>query len=290
MNDIGIVTDNDVLVSGFAFEVDGFKYMLLLSFSLLLLLVSSNVNEDEDGPSDGVSWKVAMVLNRKSLQHFWPRMKKEACKHGMLRTYRVLPSPWNPEPETRSVQRLNSPPATGFFSNVPSKSSNHSKFTWKCGRPQCLECHLNPVSKSKNKTKGYQKFRTSNMIVSPRLITWRVVDKRPGLNFSGFSATGMLEYLYSVNEDDENGDHVNDDHDDYDDGGPCGLLDDHDDYMANFWSLHEKENERGVKIEEYVDDDDKMDSNYDDAMSFCDVGFMLDQTEEDEGWCLLREM
>ena len=60
MNDIGIVTD-DVVVSGFAFEVDGFKYMLLFSFSLLLL-VFSNVKDDEDGPSDGESGTVAMEV------------------------------------------------------------------------------------------------------------------------------------------------------------------------------------------------------------------------------------
>ncbi|XWS40651.1 hypothetical protein CRYUN_Cryun17cG0013700 [Craigia yunnanensis] len=179
---------------------------------------------------------------------------KVARQHGMVRTYRVLPSPWNPE--RRSVQRLDSLPVAGLFSNVPSKPSNHSKFTRKCGRPQCLECHLNPVSKSKNKTKGTQKFRTSNMVVSPRLTTWRIVDRRPGLKFSGFSATGILEYLYSVNEEDDHDD-------DYDNGGTCALVDDDDnDFMANFWSLHEKE------IEEYVGDDNKIDSDYDDDYEF----------------------
>ncbi|XP_022752232.1 uncharacterized protein LOC111300931 [Durio zibethinus] len=223
-------------------------------------------------------------------------MKREDCQHGMFRTYDVLPSPWNPEPGTRSGQRLSLPQVTGLFSNVPAKACNHSKFTGKCDRTQCLESHLNPVSKSKDKTKGTQKFRTSYKVVSPRLITWRrVVDRQPGLSVSGFSSMGILEHLHSVNEDDEIGHHVNDVHDDYDDGGPCGLLDDDDDddddSMANIWSLHEKEKERGAEIEEYVDDDHNMDSNYDDDdVSYCDVGFMLDQTEEDEGWCLLREM
>ncbi|XVE84089.1 hypothetical protein DITRI_Ditri16bG0141300 [Diplodiscus trichospermus] len=216
-------------------------------------------------------------------------MKREACQHGMLRAYQVLPPPWKPETETKAVQRrLYSSPAAGLFSDVMSKWSN-SKFAVKCGRPHCLECHLNPVSKSKDKTKGTQKFRTRNMVVSPRLITWRVVDRRPGLKFSGFSATEILEHLYSGNEDDEIGDHESDDHGDCDDDdGPRGLLDD-DDYMAKFWSLHDKENERGagVETEEWVDDEHKMD---DDDISFCDVGLMLDQNEEDEGWCFLREM
>ncbi|XVF60134.1 hypothetical protein PTKIN_Ptkin08bG0019500 [Pterospermum kingtungense] len=222
-------------------------------------------------------------------------MKREARQPGMIRTYRVLPSPWNPRPKTRPVQRLESLRVAGLFSNVPSKPSNHSKFTGKCGRPQCLECHMNPVSKSKNKTKGTQKFKTSNMVAGPRLITWRVLDRQPSLNFFGFSATEILEHLYNVNEEDDIDDHVNDEDDDeYDDAGTCAILhDDDDDFMANFWSIHEKERE------EYVDngdDDDKLDSVYgygddDDAMSYCDVElFMLDQTEEDEGWCLLTEM
>ncbi|XVF60136.1 hypothetical protein PTKIN_Ptkin08bG0019700 [Pterospermum kingtungense] len=221
-------------------------------------------------------------------------MKREARQPGVVRTYRVLPSPWNPKPKTRPVQRLESLQVAGLFSNVPSKPSNHSKFTGKCGRPQCLECHLNPVSKSKNKTKGTQKFKTSNMVVGPRLITWPVVDRKPGLNFFGFSATGILEHLYNVNEEDDIDDHVNDDDDEYDDSGTCAILhDDDDDFMANFWSIHEKEREEYVDND---DDDDKLDSVYaygddDDAMSYCDVElFMLDQTEEDEGWCLLTEM
>ncbi|OMO52076.1 hypothetical protein CCACVL1_29371 [Corchorus capsularis] len=110
-------------------------------------------------------------------------------------------------------------------------------------------CHLNPVSKSKDKTKGNQKLRTSNMILNPRLITWRVVDERPGLNFCEVYFTGILEHFYSSIEDD----HVNYDVDDNEDGGPCALVDvpPSDDFMANFWSLHEKENERGsIEIED----------------------------------------
>ncbi|XVF60130.1 hypothetical protein PTKIN_Ptkin08bG0019100 [Pterospermum kingtungense] len=207
-------------------------------------------------------------------------MKREARQHGMLRTCRVLPSSLDQKPKTRPVQRLDSLQVAGLFSDVQSKPINHSKFTGKCGRPQCLECHLNPVSKSKNKTKGTQKFKTSNMVAGPRLISWRVLDRQPGLNFSGFSAAEILEHLYNVNEEDDIDNHVNDDDDD-------------DDFMANFWSIHEKEREENVDND---DDDDKLDSVYgygddDDAMSFCDVElFMLDQTEEDEGWCLLTEM
>ncbi|GMI67087.1 hypothetical protein like AT5G40690 [Hibiscus trionum] len=123
------------------------------------------------------------------------------------------------------------------------KAISHSKFTGKCG-------------KSKDKTKGAQKFRTSNIA---------------GFKFSGFSATGVLEYLDSFNEDEI------DDHDDVNDNGGTRVLVEDDDFMAKFWSLHDKQN----------DSDNNEDE--DDHMSFCDVGFMLD-IEEDEGWCLLGEL
>ncbi|XVE67785.1 hypothetical protein DITRI_Ditri09bG0016100 [Diplodiscus trichospermus] len=112
------------------------------------------------------------------------------------------------------------------------------------------------VSKSKDKTRGTQKFRTSNMVVSPRLITRRVVN-RSGSNFSGFCATRILEHLYSANEEDEIDDHVDDHHDDYDTCATFTIVsDDDDDFMANFWSLHEKD------IKEHVDDDDKDDDDF----------------------------
>ncbi|KAB2055977.1 hypothetical protein ERO13_A11G065600v2 [Gossypium hirsutum] len=191
-------------------------------------------------------------------------MKREAPQQGVVRTYPVHLSPWNPKPKTRSVQTLDSLPVSGSFSTVTPKASNHSKFSGKCGRLHCVECHLNPVSKSKDKSKGTQKFRTCNLA---------------GFKFSGFSATGVLEYLYSFNDDDDDdeiGNHVNDHDYVYEDVGTYVLNDndDNDDFLAKFWSLHDKQND---------DDDD------DDDTSYCDVDFMLD-IEEDEGWCLLREL
>ncbi|MFQ6664549.1 hypothetical protein Gotur_031622 [Gossypium turneri] len=194
-------------------------------------------------------------------------MKREAPQQGVVRTYPVHLSPWNPKPKTRSVQTLDSLPVSGSFSRVTPKASNHSKFSGKCGRLHCVEYHLNPVSKSKGKSKGTQKFRTCNLA---------------GFNFSGFSATGVLEYLYSFNDDDDDddddddeiGNHVNDHDYVYEDVGRCVLNDNdnNDDFLAKFWSLHDKQNDDG-----------------DDDTSYCDVDFMLD-IEEDEGWCLLREL
>lgn len=185
-------------------------------------------------------------------------MKREAPQHGVVRTYPVQLSPSNPKPKTPTLDSL---PVSGSFSRVTPKASNHSKFSGKCGRLHCVERHLNPGSKSNDKSKGTQKFRTSNLA---------------GVKLSGFSATGVLEYLYSFNNDDDEIDnHVNDHDYVYEDGGTCVLNDndDNDDFLAKFWSLHDKQK----------DDDD------DDDTSYSDVDFMQD-IEEDEGSCLLREI
>ncbi|KAK8587757.1 hypothetical protein V6N12_022235 [Hibiscus sabdariffa] len=193
---------------------------------------------------------------------FRPDMKREARQHGTFRTYPVQPSRRNPRPKTH-VQRLDSVPVVaGSFSDVRSKARSHSNFTGRCGKSQWVQCHLNPVSKSNEETKDTQKFRTSNMA---------------GFKISGHSATGILDYLDSFNEEDEIYDHhANDPEDDYENGGTHVLVDDDDDFMAKFWALHDKQNDN--------------DNDEDDHTSFCDVGFMLD-IEEDEGWwCLVREM
>ncbi|KAK9039585.1 hypothetical protein V6N11_014781 [Hibiscus sabdariffa] len=59
-------------------------------------------------------------------------MKREGRQHGMVRTYRILPSPLNPKPESRFIQQFDLPPTAGLFTKVPVKPTNHSKFT---GRP-----------------------------------------------------------------------------------------------------------------------------------------------------------
>ncbi|XWS44074.1 hypothetical protein CRYUN_Cryun15aG0013800 [Craigia yunnanensis] len=112
-------------------------------------------------------------------------MKREGRQHGMVRTYRILPSPWNPRPEPRFVQQFDLPPTAGLFTKVPVKPTNHSKFTGRCGRPRCLECHMHPACKAKDKTKGTHKSGSCDMTTNYKMVTWRVVDGRPGLKFSG---------------------------------------------------------------------------------------------------------
>ncbi|KAE8697446.1 hypothetical protein F3Y22_tig00110621pilonHSYRG00283 [Hibiscus syriacus] len=182
-------------------------------------------------------------------------MKREARQHGIVRTYR-----WSPIPKTRHVRRIDPVTVSGSFSSVISKAGSHSEFTGKCGKSQWVQCHSNPVGKSKDKTKGAQKFRTTNIA---------------GFKFSGFSATGVLEYLDRFNEENEIDDHDVNDHDYVNENGGAHVLvdEDDDDFMAKFWSLHDKQN----------DTDDDSDEDEDDYGIFCDVGFRLD-IEEDEGW------
>ncbi|GAY48391.1 hypothetical protein CUMW_111320 [Citrus unshiu] len=52
----------------------------------------------------------------------------------MVRTYRIAPSPWNPRPDARTVNKFDSPPTCGLFTKVSQRPTNHSKFTGKCGR------------------------------------------------------------------------------------------------------------------------------------------------------------
>ncbi|XP_010248805.1 PREDICTED: uncharacterized protein LOC104591601 [Nelumbo nucifera] len=198
-------------------------------------------------------------------------MKREGRQHGMVRSYAILPSPWNPRPNSRIVNKLGSPPTAGIYTRVSSKPTNHSKFTGKCGRPKCEECHIHPAGKSKDKAKGTQKLRSSDVVTNHRLVAWRVVDKGQGLNYAGLSATAILSHLSSCNDlwDDEDEEYYADDA--YNDSHGLGDSD-------------PVEAVESGETDEVVDDDD------DDCMSFCDVGFVLEQIDGDEGWCLVAEM
>ncbi|XP_022750517.1 uncharacterized protein LOC111299547 [Durio zibethinus] len=198
-------------------------------------------------------------------------MKREGRQHGMVTTYRIIPSPWNPRPKHRFIQQLDSPPTAGLLTKVPVKPTNHSKFTGRCGRPRCVGCHMHPACKAKDKTKGTHKLRSSDMATNYRLVTWRVVDGRPGLKFSGFSATRILDHLSNDHEDYCEG---NDDHD-YDDDN-----DDDDGFKVN----SEGEN-MGENIVDHNNDDEKNEGVFIDDDD--DVKFVLVQDLEEEGWCLV---
>ncbi|XP_050230949.1 uncharacterized protein LOC126679966 [Mercurialis annua] len=112
-------------------------------------------------------------------------MKREGRQHGMVRTCRILPSPFNPSPHTTFINRLESPPTAGLFSKVRPRPTNHSKFTGKCGKPRCNECHMNPSSKSKDKTKGTHKMKSGDGLSN-------------FTSMSGFSAAGVLDHIDDV--------------------------------------------------------------------------------------------
>ncbi|KAI4387719.1 hypothetical protein MLD38_000130 [Melastoma candidum] len=122
----------------------------------------------------------------------------------MVRTYRILPSPYNPRPNGRILNTIDSPPTAGLFVKVPTRPTNHSKFTGKCSRARCLDCHLHPAHKSKDKTKGSNKIKSLDILGRQR-VSWRVVDGHPAGSLSGVSATGLLDGLVDYDCDDDEG-------------------------------------------------------------------------------------
>ncbi|KAJ6424018.1 hypothetical protein OIU84_024903 [Salix udensis] len=82
--------------------------------------------------------------------------------------------------QIKKFNRFDTPPAAGMFTKVPSKPTNHSKFTGKCGKPRCTACHLLPSCKSKDKTKESHKVKSRD---------------RAAFEFAGFSATAILDHF-----------------------------------------------------------------------------------------------
>lgn len=223
------------------------------------------------------------------------KMKREGRQHGVVQTYPILPLPWSSSSgeQPRRINKLQSVPTAGLFTKVSQKPTNHSKFTGKCGRPRCISCHIHPCCKSKEKTKGTQKLRSRDVITNFRLVTWRAVDTRPGLKFSGFSASEILDHLgsdYIIDHEDEIEEEDDDTYEEYN----YGLTDS--DWIAESNSAIAS---RIVEIEE-VEDGEDGDSNPekeedededDDKMSFCDVGIVWKNVEEgDETWCLVEDL
>ncbi|KAK4417847.1 hypothetical protein Salat_2197400 [Sesamum alatum] len=203
-------------------------------------------------------------------------MKREGRQHGMVRNYPILSTPLDPRPRRRHLNELSSPPTAGLFTKVSTKPTNHSKFTGKCGRPMCRDCHSHPVSKSKDKAKGAQKMKSASDVVSNyRLISWRVVDaspRPPGLKLTGFSATTLLDYIDYMDHHSYEADY-----NDYDDIINVEDSDYHDNYQVSYPSV------------EIIEEDDNNDGINEDAMSFCEVSEDEDE-DEDEDWCLVDEM
>ncbi|CAL5191679.1 unnamed protein product [Lathyrus oleraceus] len=219
-------------------------------------------------------------------------MKREGKQHGMVRTYRVLP---NPNHGTRFVTRFDSPPTAGLFTKVPSKPTNHSKFTGKCGKARCTNCRLHPISKSKNKSKGSFKH-------------FQIMDQ-PGLKFIGLSATGTLNHIsnWYVDDDDEEDESVIDYVDDVKDESVVDHVDDDD--VKDESVVDHVDDVKDESVVDHVDDDDVKDESVvehvdddDDAKNSCtldekEVEYPLRveqvkeekyEEEEEEDWCLVE--
>ncbi|XP_058762573.1 uncharacterized protein LOC131635954 [Vicia villosa] len=203
-------------------------------------------------------------------------MKREGKQHGMVRTYRILP---NPKPNTRFVTRLDSPPTAGLFAKVPSKPTNHSKFTGKCNKARCSDCRLHPVSKSKNKSKGSFKH-------------FQVMDQ-PGLKFRGLSATGTLNHLsncYMDDDDDVEDENVVDHVDDVKDESVVDHVDD--DHVKDESVVEHVDDVEDKSIVDHVDNDDEVeDANNSCILEEKEVEYPLrveqvkEEKYEDEDWC-----
>ncbi|ESQ28686.1 hypothetical protein EUTSA_v10019315mg [Eutrema salsugineum] len=96
-------------------------------------------------------------------------MKREGRKHGFIRTGMIHPSGFNPQTRNKFVNQLDSPPAFGVFTNVPSKPTNHSKSTKKCERSKYSNHHVSPAIKSVDKSKGCRKVQSTEWWAEDKL-------------------------------------------------------------------------------------------------------------------------
>jgi hypothetical protein len=104
-------------------------------------------------------------------------MRREGRQHGFVKIHVKVGDPSADTPMEDSTKRKhgcvpmqaidNSKhggiPTTKIFARVPSKPTNHSKFTGHCTKLACVTCHDAPLSKSKRKSKGRSKFKTDCM-------------------------------------------------------------------------------------------------------------------------------
>lgn len=100
-------------------------------------------------------------------------MRREGRQHGFVRMHVIASDPSVDIPTevgTKSKHggvpmkvitksKDGGVPTTAVFAKVPSKPTNHSKFTGRCTKLSCVTCHDEPVSKSKKQSKGRSKFK-----------------------------------------------------------------------------------------------------------------------------------
>ncbi|KAL5057331.1 hypothetical protein RYX36_028935 [Vicia faba] len=197
----------------------------------------------------------------------------------MVRTYLILP-----KPGTRFVTQFDSPPTAGRYTKVPSKPTNHSKFTGKCSNSRCTGCRVHPLPKPRSKPKeSFKHFQAMD---------------QPGLKFTGLSATGTLNHISNWYVDDDE----YDDDDDVEDESVVDHMNDVEDESV-VDHVNDVEDETvvdhvdDVKDESVVEQDD--DDEVEDAKNSCTldekeveyplrVGQVKEEKYEDEDWCLVE--
>ncbi|KAI3908116.1 hypothetical protein MKW92_050371 [Papaver armeniacum] len=227
-------------------------------------------------------------------------MKREGRQqHGYVRNYLILP---NNSSSTRGVlNSSSSPPLGGGL--MMNKISSTSPTTAGAKPWKCAGKYKTRVPKN---IKGTQKLKSLDVAMNHKLISWRVVDKGCDLNYRGISATDMLVQLNNRDrdcwdDDDEQDQDLNHNHDYYDDDDVYNTttvydVKNNEDLGTELTKLGpvrlvmEQEEEEGESSTSGTTESDADEEEEDDDhMSFCDVGFVVDQLDE-EDWCLVEEM
>ncbi|CAA0376236.1 unnamed protein product [Arabidopsis thaliana] len=117
-------------------------------------------------------------------------MKSEGRHQGIVRTGMIHPRGFNPRPTSN---RLDSPPAFGDFTKVPSKTTNHSNTTGESERSKYSHCHVSPAIKSGHKSKGRRKLQPTSWWSEDKL------DRLIGSDLS--SAKDILDTLCGEDHD-----------------------------------------------------------------------------------------
>ncbi|KAG9446354.1 hypothetical protein H6P81_012482 [Aristolochia fimbriata] len=208
-------------------------------------------------------------------------MRREGRQHGTVRSYMILHPNLNSRPKSRIVNQIDSPPVAGIFVKAPSKPTNHSKFTGKCGKARCTACHAHPACKSRDKAKGTHKVKSK-------------ADKVLGLKFAtGSSAAGILGLLADRHWEDEldTEQEEEEEEEDYpvqdaEEGIPSSETEEEAIHQDNDRPLDDLSFEEQVSQQHLHSVLNPVEET---EMDFHDLGFVLDLMEDVEDWCLIGD-
>ncbi|KAK8923517.1 hypothetical protein KSP39_PZI019297 [Platanthera zijinensis] len=82
-------------------------------------------------------------------------MRREGRQHGMVQTIFNL----SEDVHSKFPIQIDGP-FMGVFTKAPSKPTNSSRYTSRCRKPGCGNCHRRPASKALAKIKGSRKHST----------------------------------------------------------------------------------------------------------------------------------